>query len=182
MSTSSTDRGTQTEGEPSEDHSPASSSRQRNYPVTKTTEHVNDSDDQDETSKSVSENGEAKPVIAKASVVTIPRRLPPALPPRNPQRVASPTELTPKADGFDDAALSPSKPPDGFDDVSLNESQASNYDHPEGFANPIEDEAKDAWKDTTDAKTPNEGAGPDEFHSIPSSPAVEKKDEREDFS
>jgi hypothetical protein len=44
----------------------------------------------------------AVPVMARAKVVEVPRRVPPALPPRNPGRVASPTSDTqPPVDGFD---------------------------------------------------------------------------------
>lgn len=181
MSISSIDRGTQTEDD--DGTKPSSLRAGRGSSTTKTTEHVNDSDEQDDTSKPVSETetsevlvGEAKPMVAKATVVTIPRRPPPALPPRNPQRVTSPTDA--EDDGFDKAALSPTKPKnDGFDDVSLNESQASNYDHSEGFANNVDDDAKDVWKENG-VKKPNEGTG-DEFHSIPSSPVEDRK---EDFS
>ncbi|KAJ9634130.1 hypothetical protein H2204_006461 [Knufia peltigerae] len=47
----------------------------------------------------------AVPVVARARVVEVPKRAPPALPPRNPGRVASPTSPTPPADGFDRISL-----------------------------------------------------------------------------
>ncbi|KAK5219403.1 hypothetical protein LTR99_010366 [Exophiala xenobiotica] len=47
----------------------------------------------------------AVPVVARARVVEVQKRPPPALPPRNPERVASPTSMTTSVDGFDRISL-----------------------------------------------------------------------------
>jgi len=56
---------------------------------------------------------EAPTVVAQAKMVTIPKRLPPSLPPRNPQRMSTPTpkekEESELADGFDNVSLDPER-------------------------------------------------------------------------
>jgi hypothetical protein len=47
----------------------------------------------------------AVPVVTRARVVEVPRRLPPALPPRNPERVTSPVDTQAASDGFDKISL-----------------------------------------------------------------------------
>lgn len=161
-SVSSMDRATQTVTREidsrSPSHSPVKKGHMDSSPAEKTTEHVNESDDQEDGADKTTPGDSSPPELHEAAhlgratpmtarVVSIPKRVPPALPPRNPERVASPTK-------------------DGFDDVSLNASEHSNYEH-EAIADQDADAAKDAWKaPESEGKTPNA----DEFHSVPNSP------------
>jgi len=138
QSLASADRGTQTDEDESKTspvHSPLHGSLSGPHsPARKTTQHVIESgDEQDDRSPYAhsgsgvstpdedSEIHEAKPVLAQAKVVTIPKRVPPSLPPRNPQRMSSPVK------DRDDAELA-----DGFDSVSLNPDRDENgASHPE---------------------------------------------------
>lgn len=130
QSIASIDRGTQTDllGTPS----PEEIQRDAGHysPVMKTSENLavgtdSEGSEQDRTAKgepfvAIPETDEAapKPVISRARLVTIPKRIPPALPPRSPYRnqasvvtsmdaLSSPTEMEPRGLGVD---LDPSTP------------------------------------------------------------------------
>lgn len=87
----------------------------------------------------------AVPVVTRARVVEVPRRFPPALPPRNPERVVSPVD-----------AVAPS---DGFEKISLEEKAG---------------EPKHADDQGLSRTATNEGAD-SAFHSVPVTPSEEKK-------
>ena len=102
QSLASVDRGVQTDEDDSQarNDSPPADEHARVSPVMKETEHV-DAADNDSHSGSVSdvdfedshaEIETATPVLTKARVVSVPKRVVPALPPRNPNRVATPEE------------------------------------------------------------------------------------------
>jgi hypothetical protein len=102
----------------------------------------------------------ATPVVSKARIVNMPKRVPPALPPRNPQRVGSPLSTEqPLTDSFEQITLN-----GGFDEKN--------------------DEKKEQPSitklDTTDerlSRRTSEGGDGDEFKSIPTTP-VEEKDKK----
>jgi hypothetical protein len=114
-------RGTQTEEDDGKvsNHSPLGT----HSPARKETEHVDDNDhhhdlsdddDDDDDDDEHAEIATATPVVTKARVVAVPKRVPPSLPPRNPDRMSTPI--------------------DGFDQVSLNDKSAVEptgdiYDH-----------------------------------------------------
>ncbi|EXJ62317.1 hypothetical protein A1O7_02751 [Cladophialophora yegresii CBS 114405] len=78
-----------------EDHHPKKHSQLVDEPHDEREDSFSDVDSDVEVSTAV-------PVMARAKVVEVPRRVPPALPPRNPGRVASPSsETQPPIDGFD---------------------------------------------------------------------------------
>ena len=155
----SLDRGTQTDEEDfkSASHSPEKKSGSgRPSPALKETEHVDDSDDQDDhpgdSDWPSDHEGHAQietalPVMARARVVSVPKRVPPNLPPRNPHRVSSPSKEEDLADGFDR--------------VSLNGSEHPIYDRQGGAV------SQDA-EDMTDLRH-------DEFHSSPATPLETKE-------
>ncbi|KAK5061554.1 hypothetical protein LTR84_008098 [Exophiala bonariae] len=87
----------------------------------------------------------AVPVVTRARVVEVPRRLPPALPPRNPERVVSPVEAQ--------------APSDGFEKISLEE-KAGETKH---------------GKDQSLSRTATNEAADSTFHSVPVTPSEEKK-------
>ena len=97
---------------------------------------------------------EVNPVVMKARTVTVPKRIPPTLPPRNPGRVSSPSPLHTE---------SPAEPPidDGFSKINLN-----------GGGETI--------ASTSDARDLSPGRAPstldeDKFQSIPNTPVREKE-------
>ena len=92
-SIASTDRGTQTAEIDSPGLSDSPKEEMNHSPIKKTTENLADEVDDDESGHEHSnpvETMEEKPVISKAKLVTIPKRIPPALPPRNPYRASGP--------------------------------------------------------------------------------------------
>lgn len=113
---------------------------------------VEDEDDQDtgrrESFSDVDSDAEiqtAVPVVTRARVVEVPRRLPPALPPRNPERVISPVDTQ--------------APSDGFDKISLNGPEGeTKHEGERGLSQTATDEATDST-----------------FHSVPVTPSDEKK-------
>lgn len=118
LSISSIDRGTQTEDdEPQSGHqSPKVELPRRVSPPRKESQHVDegevkedeDDDDFHDSLSDVDEEVEiqtATQVVAKAKVVTLPKRVPPALPPRNPGRINSSMEQDETGDGFDKVSL-----------------------------------------------------------------------------
>ena len=90
--------------------------------------------------------------MARARVVSVGKRVPPALPPRNPGRVASPTSES-------------QTPVDGFDKVSLNGASEEKHDG-DHVVSPI------STRD--DVQDPG-------FHSIPVTPNEESKEKSNDI-
>jgi hypothetical protein len=87
----------------------------------------------------------AVPVVTRARVVEVPRRLPPALPPRNPERVVSPVDAQ--------------APSDGFEKISLEEKAGeTKHGNDPGLSRTATNEAADST-----------------FHSVPVTPSEEKK-------
>jgi len=176
QSLTSIDRGTQTtEDNPrsarSGNYSPSQDGDWRISPARKETEHIDEADDHDDRyshSGSVSdvdshaEIETAVPMIARARVitvpmVTVPKRIPPALPPRNPNRVSTPAD--------ENSGLN-----DGFERVSLNEhevaKQSANRDirSVEGVSNEGEGTTGHLNPDNMDHNRE------DDFHSVPATP------------
>lgn len=98
---------------------------------------------------------EVAAVPMKAKAVNVPKRVPPALPPRNPGRVSSPSPLH-----TEQPVVAPS---DGFDKIDLN--GASDEKKPEG-ENPELSRAHSAVDE-------------DKFESIPNSPVKDKETEKD---
>ncbi|KAA6411514.1 MAG: hypothetical protein FRX48_04794 [Lasallia pustulata] len=175
MSVASVDRGTQTgdmgtqtipEGEL---HNPGDQS-----PVKKTSQNLTEEPDEDDLglerfhSESGTQGSEIheihaseSPVVSRARLVTIPKRIPPPLPPRSPYRTSVPT--TTHADPLPEAnenkedqrpqerstgTQALSADPDGFDDVSISASESPRRDtialHDHDAA---ENDATAAWKE-----------------------------------
>ena len=91
-SIASTDRGTQTADFDSPGLSDSPKEERNHSPIKKTTENLADEvedDDSGHDHSSPVEIMQEKPVISKAKLVTIPKRIPPALPPRNPYRASA---------------------------------------------------------------------------------------------
>lgn len=107
---------------------------------------------------------EVTPVVSRARVVNVPKRAPPALPPRNPGRsVGSP--------------LASEAPTDGFDQISLNGTTSNEEKKPEeGSTLALKQEKDD--DDLSRSLTVSQGHAEDKFESIPNSP----REEKEDFS
>ena len=155
-SLASIDRGTQTDEDESRSagHSPKRDSTRALDPPRKHSQLVDDEHDHErerrESFSDVDSDAEistAVPVMARARVVEVPKRHPPALPPRNPGRIASPTSET-------------QTPVDGFDKISLNGTSSDQHgvDH---VVSPISVHG-DAQGST--------------FHSVPVTPTDESKD------
>ncbi|KIX95029.1 uncharacterized protein Z520_09339 [Fonsecaea multimorphosa CBS 102226] len=87
----------------------------------------------------------AVPVMARARMVEVPKRVPPALPPRNPGRVASPTSET-------------QTPVDGFDKIDLNGNAEEKHEGGHVLTPTSTHEATDSA-----------------FHSVPVTPTEESK-------
>lgn len=206
LSVASVDRGTQTgdigtqtilEGEfqDSGEHSP----------VKKTSQNLTEEPDEDDLglerflSESETQGAEIheishaseSPVVSRARLVTIPKRIPPPLPPRSPYRHSEPTTtktdpLSEESDSKDaqqpqNPATAPpflSTPNDGFDDVSIG--SASDSSHPDTITMLDNDhDTAAAWNhDEADGHDIEKGDRielgkgdlQDEFHSMPSTP------------
>ena len=90
-SIASTDRGTQTADFDSPGLSDSPKEERNHSPIKKTTENLADEVDDDESGHDHNisvETMQEKPVISTAKLITIPKRIPPALPPRNPYRAS----------------------------------------------------------------------------------------------
>lgn len=162
ISLASVDRGTQTDDEASQprDDSPAKSDRQIS-PVRKETEHINEADDHSHSGSISDVDSQAAietvtPVVTRARMVSVPKRVPPALPPRNPNRVTSP--------GDESSSLA-----DGFDQVSLDEKAKSDDEHSPEAAN------ETVGPKPEQSSHPHAGVGDDEFHSMPTTPSESKE-------
>jgi hypothetical protein len=173
-SITSVDRGTQTDEEytRSASQSPGKRTSLPPSPIRKETEHVQDSSDEDQVNTLGASAHEpirietAVPVVARARIVRVPKRLPPSLPLRNPNRTSP---LTRHANGGD-----------GFDLVSLNGSEHSNVaSEKEKSSVEIQTPTDEAQSLPTDEKlllgTNGESGltAEEEFHSVPPSPAKE---------
>jgi hypothetical protein len=175
-SIASVDRGTQTDDEEtrSPSHSPSKRSSQPPSPIRKETEHVQDSSDDDDGREnhfdpSLSESAHietAVPVVARARMVRVPKRVPPSLPPRNPNRASPSKKIEKEADGFDYVSLNGSE-------KSLNHLDTTNSDSSPQPATVNARAVSLEGKHSHDNRS-NPGAGiEDEFHSVPPSPSKE---------
>jgi len=166
-SLASINRGTQTDEE--DNNSPKRGSRHVS-PPRKDSQDVHDSDpihgssERRESFSDIDSDAEihtATPVVSKARVVSVPKRVPPALPPRNPQRVSSP--------------LAEQQPPtDGFDQISLN---GTNEEKPTGAEATEAATAgrRDSKDENADLSRATSVSHTDEkFESIPGTPNEEK--------
>ena len=110
------------------------------------------------------------PVVSKARVVNMPKRIPPALPPRNPGRS---TLSSPLADA--------EPPSEGFEQITLNGTAEEKEKAVELPSEQSPIERKKSWESDADgrrlSRATSDGAE-DKFQSIPGSP-VKEKDEDE---
>ena len=163
-SLASIDRGTQT----NLDESPPRRGSGQISPPRKESQNVTDSDHQAHSPErrgsfsdidSDVEIHTATPVVSKARVVSVPKRVPPALPPRNPGRTMSP--------------LADSQPPtEGFEQISLN---GGADDRKESAVSSSNEMSGLDLNDSRLSRATSEG-GDDKFESIPGSPVDEKDD------
>lgn len=153
-SLASVTRGTQTEDDEvkGSSHSPLGT----HSPARKETEHVDDnhhhedlSDDDDNDDDEHAEIATATPVVTKARVVAVPKRVPPSLPPRNPDRMSTPI--------------------DGFDQVSLNDAQSKNDENDK----PATEPTGDIYDHSKAPEHERKHADDDDFHSMPATPSEE---------
>lgn len=162
QSLASVDRATQTDSDevksPSVSPHRGEAVKRTSLPV-KETEHVNqaeddayDSDRKDSFSdvESEPEIQTAVPVVARAVMVTVPKRIPPALPARNPGRVATAAEEQP--------------PTDGFTAVSLEDTPASSIEVASGISERPSSTVSQHQSGATDHSIE------DEFKSMPHTP------------
>ena len=179
-SLASVDRGTQTDEDESKSasNSPTKEGDSRNVsPAKEETEHVEEDDVDDHSPNSgpasdvggSAQVGTAIPVIARARVVNVPKRVPPrppALPPRNPDRVA------PVAEGADE---------DGFDQVPLDEPERSAGGTPvDGVVGNLEEKGLRPEVNKGNPKDAARIGVDDEFHSIPATPVEKLQSEKND--
>lgn len=154
-------------------HSPVKRNSQPPSPIKKETEHVPDSSDDDDLvnglDASVQEPAHietAVPVVARARMVTVPKRLPPSLPPRNPTRTSPLSKSENGVDGFENVSLSGSEQSDiTLDDRKSDTESKVSIDGAQ--VSPV-DETHHAGVNRRSGV-----AGEDEFHSVPPSPAKE---------
>ena len=159
----SIDQSTQTDGDVVD--SPLRNSQRASPHRTGSQEHdIHDSPERQNSFSDIDSDAEiheATPVVSKARVVTVPKRVPPALPPRNPGRVGSPL-----------AADAP--PTDGFDQISLNGTSEE-----QKIVEAVNPEAVKDDEGLSRESTVGRGDASDKFESVPNTPTEEKKD---DFS
>lgn len=106
----------------------------------------------------------ATPVVSKARVVSVPKRAPPALPPRNPGRTMSP--------------LADSQPPtEAFEQISLNGGTEERRESAMSESNEMSGLDLNEKDGSRLSRATSEG-GDDKFESIPGSPVVEKDHEK----
>lgn len=175
-SIASVDKATQTDRDGSRraSHSPVKRNSQPSSPIRKETEHVHESsDDSDEVIEVESPLQEsshletAVPVVVRARMVSVPKRLPPSLPPRNPNRASFSTNGERDADGFDTVLLSGSE----LSSVAPDKTKASA--EMESSTDKVPLTRTDGNHQSGVNGAP--GVGPeDEFHSVPPSPAKDK--------
>jgi len=167
QSMASIDRGTQTDDEDGKSASQSprrDSSRDINpqrEPVFDEGHQVSSPREQGESFSDVDSDAEihtAVPMVARARMVSVPKRLPPALPPRHPGRAATPTTET-------------DTPVDGFDRISLN-GTSTNKSEEHTTTSDSTETVPTELRDTTElSKTTSAAHGPDDhFQSIPPTP------------
>lgn len=156
------DRGTQTDE--AEIDSPRRSSRQVSPPrkesqdVLTNERHESPDRERRDSFSDIDSDVEIHEVAAvpmKAKAVTVPKRVPPALPPRNPGRVSSPSPLHSEAPV--DA------PSDGFDKIDLN-----------GPSSEQNTDATQTKQDGPELSRAHSAVDEDKFESIPNTPLKEK--------
>lgn len=186
QSVASVDKATQTNEEDARNvmDSMVTRNSQPPSPAKKETEHVHESSDDDEEEEEDDDDlgsgshsfvqepshiETAVPVVARARVVTVPKRIPPSLPARNPKRMSPLTMNNEVADGFDTVSLNGS----AHSDLTPQKRRS--------IAQTVEEPIENQTVSTNDkdhigvngAPAGAGGAGEDEFHSIPSTPAKE---------
>lgn len=158
-SLASVTRGTQTDDDDGKgsNHSPLGT----HSPARKETEHVDDQDgDHDELSDGDDDHDEqaeivtATPMVARARVVAVPKRVPPSLPPRNPDRMSTPVR---------DVG-------DGFDQVSLNDTPTKHDEN----GRPADEPSGDIYDHSKAPEQETKHGEDDDFHSMPATPAEEE--------
>jgi hypothetical protein len=169
-SVASVDRGIQTDDDESlhrKDSRHTSPPRKESQNVTDS-EHRTHSPERRESFSDIDSDAEihtATPVVSKARVVSVPKRIPPALPPRNPGRVGSP--------------LAASNPPnEGFEQISLNgavEEKTQQTKSPEDEPSSLD---LNADRDNNRLSRATSEGGEDKFQSIPGTPNDEKDEEK----
>ena len=130
-SIASTDRGTQTADFDSPGISDSPKEERNHSPIKKTTENLADEIDDGDSGHDHSNPVEIlqeKPVISKAKLVTIPKRIPPALPPRNPYRASAKSNFDPPQ-----SPLSNEYPVDGLGINLTRPSQDQDREAPEAL-------------------------------------------------
>ena len=225
LSLASMDRGTQTGdiGTPTTTERGSQDAGDES-PVKKTTQDLTGADEEESGLEGVASESEGpgaeihevshaseSPVVSRARLVTIPKRIPPPLPPRSPYRsnsgpaMADAKSLTeeseedqrPQDKSTDTGSLS--RDNEGFDEVSISGSDYSRrgtitmHDNDQA-----ENDATSVWKEdgkdkeaAKEDKEPGKAENQDEFHSMPSTPSVttpsgqdlgKGDDVKEDFS
>jgi hypothetical protein len=168
-SIASVDKGTQTDDEDSRSasYSPVKRNSQPPSPIRKETEHVQESSDDDDQANGFDSPAQAPalietavPVVVRARMVSVPKRLMPTLPPRNPNRTSGLKNEEKEGDGFDTVSLNGSE----HSDAAL-EKRRSNAE--------MEDTKAKPQVMSTDEKHRVGVNGEDEFHSVPPSPSHE---------
>ena len=130
-SIASTDRGTQTADFDSPVLTDSPKGERNHSPIKKTSENLANEIDDDESGHDHSnpvEIMQEKPVISKAKLVTIPKRIPPALPPRNPYRASAKSNFDPPQ-----SPLSNEYPVDGLGINLTRPSQDQDRETPEAL-------------------------------------------------
>jgi lipid-binding SYLF domain-containing protein len=174
-SIASVDKSTQTDEDQtrSSSHSPTKRTSQPPSPIRKETEHVQESSDDDDQVNGVGSSTQETPhmqttvpVVARARMVQVAKRVPPSLPPRNPNRASQSKKSEKDADGFDTVSLNGSD----HSDITLEKRNSS--------AETDDGTVKAGALSTDEKSRPGVNgapgvAGEDEFHSVPPSPAKE---------
>lgn len=170
-SVASVDKGTQTEDDDyrSVTHSPVKRSSQPPSPIRKETEHLHDSSDEDDqvhdSDASIQEPSQTRtavPIVAQARMVVVPKRVPPSLPPRNPNRTSSsPKKDEEHLDGFDNVSLTGSTQSDPA--LEKRKSDATVKNDVVGTA-PLSTEEHRHHHPAVNVASG--GAGEEEFHSV----------------
>ncbi|KAK4696854.1 SH3 domain-containing YSC84-like protein 1, partial [Lecanoromycetidae sp. Uapishka_2] len=134
LSIASTDRGTQTEHMPDSPSLAESSTEERSHsPVKKTSQNLAEEVEDDESVHEQLDHADPAqemPVIQKAKLVSIPKRIPPALPPRSPYRNSGP-----RSAGLDGPRSPSIHEPQG-EDLGINLTRPLE-DHPDRQTQPL---------------------------------------------
>lgn len=158
-SLASVTRGTQTDDDDGKGstHSPSIGTHS---PARKETEHLDDKENhhddlsEDDDHEEHAEIATATPVVARARMVAVPKRVPPSLPPRNPERMS----------------ILLAEVGDGFDQVSLDGTPSKHEEH----AKPAGEPTNDLYDHSKAPEHETKHGDDDDFHSMPVTPAEEE--------